>query len=322
MPSDESRSGNFRDSQSYIKGRAMRALAGRHFAASRETLAVRAERRYSLRVGIIRSSVRSSMMVACGAFTMSCAQSTAPPELPITAHVMLSRVLSAEVPPRPSDCTIETLTALPTQPYRELGMIQISAADESQHDTRVIIDQHACAMGADAVLMSPAQATSRGGLLKATAIAYASGIADRVAKAHAAEEAAAKPTPIPKSPVPEVEQITPAGLPQSSSAAAAESEEELPPQTLVPIRELEIGPAEAPAPTRAATPSAPTAMQSPAPSTSPTPTPATTPAATVAPPSSMLTPVPIPIQGLPPASTAIPSPIPAATPLPEARHKD
>jgi hypothetical protein len=222
------------------------------------------------------------MMVACGAFTMSCAQSTAPPELPITAHVMLSRVLSAEVPPRPSDCTIETLTALPTQPYRELGMIQISAADESQHDTRVIIDQHACAMGADAVLMSPAQATSRGGLLKATAIAYASGIADRVAKAHAAEEAAAKPTPIPKSPVPEVEQITPAGLPQSSSAAAAESEEELPPH----------------------------------------PTPATTPAATVAPPSSMLTPVPIPIQGLPPASTAIPSPIPAATPLPEARHKD
>jgi hypothetical protein len=213
-------------------------------------------------------------------------------------------VLSAEVPPRPSDCTIETLTALPTEPYRELGMIQISAADESQHDTRVIIDQHACAMGADAVLMSPAQATSRGGLLKAKAIAYASGIADRVAKARAAEEAAAKPTP------------------QSSSAAAAEPEEELPPQTLVPIRELEIGPAEAPAPTRAATPSAPTAMQSPAPSTSPTPTPATTPAATVAPPSSVLTPVPIPIQGLPPASMAISSPIPAATPLPEARHKD
>jgi hypothetical protein len=170
--------------------------------------------------------------------------------------------------------------------------------------------------------MSPAQATSRGGLLKAKAIAYASGIADRVAKARAAEEAAAKPTPLAKSPVPEVEQITPAGSPQSSSAAAAEPEEELPPQTLVPIRELEIGPAEAPAPTRAATPSAPTAMQSPAPSTSPTPTPATTPAATVAPPSSVLTPVPIPIQGLPPASTAISSPIPAATPLPEARHKD
>jgi len=125
----------------------MRVLAGHHFAASRETLAVRAERRYSLRVGIIRSSVRSSMMVACGAFTMSCAQSTAPPELPITAHVMLSRVLSAEVPPRP-------VRLHDRNPYRaadaalsRIGMIQISAADESQHDTRVIIDQHACAMG-------------------------------------------------------------------------------------------------------------------------------------------------------------------------------
>ena len=288
----------------------MRVLAGHHFAASRETLAVRAERRYSLRVGIIRSSVRSSMMVACGAFTMSCAQSAAPPELPITAHVMLSRVLSAEVPPRPSDCTIETLTALPTQPYRELGMIQISAADESQHDTRVIIDQHACAMGADAVLMSPAQATSRGGLLKAKAIAYASGIADRVAKARAAEEAAAKPTPLAKSPVPEVEQITPAGSPQSSSAAAAEPEEELPPQTLVPIRELEIGPAEAPAPTRAATPSAPTAMQSPAPSTSPTTIDSPRPGRALSDVSAS------------PVLTAIPSPIPSAPALPGARHKD
>jgi hypothetical protein len=212
-------------------------------------------------------------MVACTAFAMSCARSAPPPELPITAQVMVSRVISEDVPSRPSDCAIETLAALPTQPYRELGTIEISAVDPARHDTRVIIDQHACAMGADAVLISPAP--SQGGRLEATAIAYASGLAERVEKIRAAKAAAASPPPsLPKAPVPEVEEITPAGSPQSSSAAPEESEEELPPQTLVPIGELQIGPAKARSPTPATTPSVtpvtPSAAQPAAASTSPT----------------------------------------------------
>jgi hypothetical protein len=145
---------------------------------------------------MIRSSARSFAMVACTVFAVSCALSAPPPELPISAHVMVSRVISEDVPSRPPDCAIETLAALPTQPYRELGTIQISAVDPVRHDTRVIIDQHACAMGADAVLMNPPP--SPGGSLEATAIAYASGIADRVEKIRAAKAAAASPPPSPQ----------------------------------------------------------------------------------------------------------------------------
>jgi hypothetical protein len=232
-----------------------------------------AERRYSLRVGMIRSSARSSVIVACATFAVSCARSTPPPELPISAHVMVSRVISEDVPSRPSDCAIETLATLPTQSYRELGTIEISAVDPARHDTRVIIDQHACAMGADAVLIGPAP--SQGGRIEATAIAYASGLANRVAKLRAAQEAAASPPPpIPKSRVPEAEEIPPAGSPQSSAAAADDSEAELPPQTQVPIGEQQIGPAEAPSPAPATTPSVtpvtPSAAQPAAASTSPT----------------------------------------------------
>jgi hypothetical protein len=260
---------------------------------------------------------------------------------------MVSRVISEDVPSRPSGCAIETLAALPTQPYRELGTIEISAADPNRHDTRVLIDQHACAMGADAVLISPAPA-SQGGLVEATAIAYASGIADRVAKARAAKEAAASPPPpIPKTPVPEVEDIPPAGSPQSSPAASEDSEEELPPQTLVPIGEQQIGPSEAPSPTPATTPSVtpvtPSAAQPAAASTSPTsPTPtagaesstasapipaASTPAGSARaplissasapqPPAQILRPIPTQAGVLPPAPATTLPPAPIAAPSP------
>jgi hypothetical protein len=310
-----------------------------------------------LPVGIIRSSARSLVMVACTAFAVSCARSAPPPELPITAQVIVSRVISEDVPSRPSDCPIETLAALPTQPYRELGTIEISDADPNRHDTRVLIDQHACAMGADAVLISPAPA-SQGGVVEATAIAYASGIADRVAKIRATKAAAASPPPsLPKTPVPEVEEITPAGSPQSASAGADDSEEELPPETLVPIRELQIGPAEAPSPTPGTplTPVTPSAAQPAADTTSPTspirtagaelstasaPIPAastpagsaraplTSSASTPQPPAQILRPIPAQAGVLPPApaTTLPPAPIAARRgdppPLPTARHKD
>jgi hypothetical protein len=73
---------------------------------------------------------------------------------------------------------------MPTQPYRELGEIQVANADPNQHDPRLIIDQHACAMGADAIVLAP---TSDGGLIRATAIAYTSSLASRVAQAQSIE---------------------------------------------------------------------------------------------------------------------------------------
>jgi hypothetical protein len=100
------------------------------------------------------------------------------------AQVTVSRVISENVPPRPPDCAIAALTTMPTQPYRELGEIQVANADPNQHDPRLIIDRHACAMGADAVVMAP---VSDGGLIRATAIAYTSSLATRAAQAQSAE---------------------------------------------------------------------------------------------------------------------------------------
>jgi hypothetical protein len=105
-------------------------------------------------------------------------------EVPIAAQVMVSRVISENVPPRPPDCEIATLTSMPTQPYRELGEIQVANADPNQHNPRLIIDRHACAMGADAMVMTP---VSDGGLIRATAIAYTSSLATRAAQAQPTE---------------------------------------------------------------------------------------------------------------------------------------
>lgn len=279
----------------------MRASVGGLSRPFRWTLAAAAERRYSLRVRKIRSSMRSLAMVACTALAVSCARSAPPPELPITARVIVSRVISEDVPSRPTDCAIETIAALPTQSYRELGTIEISTADPARHDTRVIINQHACAMGADAVLMNPA--SSQGGRVEATAIAYASGLAERLAKLRVAKEAADRPPPsLPKAPVPEVEQITPAGSSPTSSATEDDTEEELPPETLVPIRELQIGPVEAPSPT-------------PTPPMTGSVTPVSPSASAALAPAQILTRIP-PAQGLPPVPTARLPPVPITSPSP------
>ena len=113
-----------------------------------------------------------------------CGSSAPSIEVPIAAQVMVSRVISENVPPRPPDCAIAALTSMPTQPYRELGEIQVANADPNQRDPRLIIDRHACAMGADAIVMAP---VSDGGLIRATAIAYTSSLATRAAQAQSGE---------------------------------------------------------------------------------------------------------------------------------------
>jgi hypothetical protein len=173
-----------------------------------------ASHRYSLRVRIIRPSG----LIACAALIASCAPSQPPLEIPVAAHVMISRVISENIPPRPPDCPIETLSAMPQQPYREVGDIQISNADPAQHDTRTIINQHACAMGADAVVIRTAPTGQSGGLIDATAIAYASSLASRVAQARPtgiAEESGSTP---------QLQGPAPAELPMSAGDESSSSE--------------------------------------------------------------------------------------------------
>ena len=170
--------------QSYRKGRALRASISR---PSRVALARTANRRYSLPVRIIRLT----RLIACAALIASCAPSQPPPAIPIATHVVISRVISENIPPKPPDCAIGTLTAMPTQPYRELGHIQLSDADPTQRDTRMIINQNACAMGADAVIVGTGQGAGNEGRVDATAIAYASNLMNPAAQARspaAAEE--------------------------------------------------------------------------------------------------------------------------------------
>jgi|GEM_PF-4270923 hypothetical protein len=256
-------------------------------------------RRYSLRVAIIQSSV----LIACAALAVSCAPSAPQMEIPMTTRVNVSRVISGNIPPRPSDCAIETLAAMPTQPYRELGAIAVANGDLNQHNTLLMIDQNACAMGADAIVVDPAHSNSRGGLLEATAVAYANNLATRAAHPPAIENPddvsqGAPPAPLP--PVPPARELPPASsLPPSGSLSSLSPAQQSPPASAdespaspdssqpraasTPMTEQQIGPADAPASTPTAAP-----MVSPTPS----PTPAATPTATP-------TPSPIPTAAAP-----------------------
>jgi len=225
---------------------------------SRKALAGTTTRRYSLRV----ERLRPWALIACAAMAAGCGSSAPSIEIPIAAQVMVSRVISENVPPRPPDCAIAALTSMPTQPYRELGEIQVANADPNQHNTGLIIDRHACAMGADAIVMTP---VSDGGLIRATAIAYTSSLATRAARAQSTESAdeggagawSAEPPKLPmaaaaeSSSNPDSEQTAQTGV-----TIAGQTESVLPP---------------VPTPAAVATPSA-NAGASPTPIASPTPT--------------------------------------------------
>jgi len=127
--------------------------------------------------------IRSSVLIACTALAGSCAQSApVTDQALVSAHVVVSRIVSANIPPRPSGCAIETLAAMPAQPYRELGTIQVSEAGPDPSYINVIVDHFACKMGADAVVPDHAQANPGEGALNVTAIAYMSNLAERAAQ--------------------------------------------------------------------------------------------------------------------------------------------
>jgi len=166
-------------------------------------------RRYSLPVRIIRSS----LLIACAGLVAACAQSKPQVEILAPTRVLVSRLVSEEIPPRPADCTIETLAARPAQPYRELGTIAIPGGDLGEHNTRAMIDQNACAMGADAIVIDSAHSDSHGRMLEAVAIAYSGNLAARAAQPPAASadgSAAPEPPPHPLPPVPPAQAVPPA----------------------------------------------------------------------------------------------------------------
>jgi hypothetical protein len=178
-------------------------------------LAGTARRRYSLHVRV----VRVLGLIAYAVLIASCAPSQPPPAIPVAANVMISRVISDDIPARPPDCSIEILTAMPARPYREVGDIQVSNTDPGQHDTRAIIDQHACAMGADAVVMTTESAGRSGSLIDATAIAYTSSLADRAAQARAANAGAENGS------APQMEGPAPAELPMAGAEESPSDED-------------------------------------------------------------------------------------------------
>lgn len=256
-------------------------------------------RRYSLHVGILQSPA----LIACAALAASCAPAV--PQVPVTTPVSVSRVISEDVPPRPSGCAIETLTAMPSQPYRELGAIEVPGGDLNRRNTLLMIDQNACAMGADAIVVGGAQAHSRSGALEVTAIAYASDLATRAAQASGGatdNDAAEDDSRSPMAQLPQAQSL-PMAAPDESSSSPDSSE---PGAGSAPMTEQAIGPAEAPSPTPAASPSA-RPEAAPANRTAPTPTPTPAATATLAPARS---PTPTPS----PTYTATPTPAPAAIP--------
>lgn len=272
--------------------------------ALRRRLAGARRRRYSLPVGIIRWSALS----ACAALVVSCAPSQPPPQIPVATRVNVSRVISADVPPRPVDCPIETLSAIPSQPYRELGTIEVPDGNLGEHNTLLMLNQNACAMGADAIVVSTAASQSRGSVLEAVAIAYADKLAERAAQSRAAGTApAAEDTETGEqlpaaSPEPEADAEPATATPSAEASGSG-----------APITEQQIGPAEAPtpSPTAVATPAAaatPAPAPSPIASETPAPTPSPAPAAT---------PSPIPSASPTPASISTAAPAAAATPAPK-----
>jgi hypothetical protein len=266
--------------------------------------------RYSLRVGIIRSSV----LIACTALAASCAQSTPPPGSLASARVLVSRIVSANVPPRPSGCAIEALTAMPAQPYRELGAIQVSEGAPNPRYIRAIIDHFACKMGADAIVMNPAQAVPEDGALKVTAIAYESNLATRAAQS---PNTATASDDLNQESHDEFTQFPEAEIiPATSDESPANADSAQPETASAPMTEQQIGPAGGSLPALEVSPYA-TVAASPAARPSSTPTPASIGSATAATspsPTASATSTPI-LSQTTPSPTPAPSPTVAATPM-------
>jgi hypothetical protein len=274
-----------------------------------QVLAVNARRRYSFRVGIFRWSVSIAFTV----FAISCAQS-APPTNPVAAHVIVSRLVSDNVPPRETDCTIDTLNAMPVQPYKELGTIQIPDAVSDPRYNQAIIAHFACSMGADAVVMHPVHEI-RGAALEAIAVAYNDKLADRIAQAHAVapgegSQPAAAETPSAESPIPAPSNGT-TSEPATATTTASPTVIATPATTPSPTQTVEptvTTPSPTPSATPATAPSPTHIILTPAATPSETPGAEATPEAAASPsPTMTMTPTPTVVST--PAPTAAPSPL-------------
>jgi hypothetical protein len=283
-----------------------------------QVLAVNARRRYSFRVGIFRWSVSIAFTV----FAISCAQS-APPTNPVAAHVIVSRLVSDNVPPRETDCTIDTLNAMPVQPYKELGTIQIPDAVSDPRYNQAIIAHFACSMGADAVVMHPVREI-RGAALEAIAVAYNDKLADRVAQAHAvapgegSQPAAAESAPAGSaSPAPSNGTVPEPAATTTTSAPTASATPATAPSPTQTVAPTVTTPSPTPSATPATAPSPTHVILTPAATPSETPRAEATPEAAATPsPTMTMTSTPTPIEGASPTPPVVSTPAPTAAPSP------
>lgn len=137
------------------------AQRGRAFRgpAKSGVLAAHRYRRYSLRVRL-RALV---VLAVCFLLLAGCARTRQPKITVLPANqVMIARVIPAGVAPRDSGCAVKTLNQMPGAGFRELGTIRLAGAVPSAADVTTLLDQQACALGADAVFIKQIQEQSAG----------------------------------------------------------------------------------------------------------------------------------------------------------------
>src|SRR5438552_8070317 len=138
--------------------RAARTRSGRR--AKPGVLAARRCRRYSLHVRL-----RALVVVAAVCFLLlaGCARRRQPKISVLPANrVMIARVIPAGVAPRDSGCAVKTLDKMPGTGFRELGTIRLAGTVPSAADVTTLLNQQACALGADGVFIKQMQEQSAG----------------------------------------------------------------------------------------------------------------------------------------------------------------
>lgn len=134
-----------------------RARSGR--PAKSGVLAAHRGRRYSLRVRL-RALV---VLALCVLLPAGCAGTQQPKITVLPANqVMITRVIPAGVASRHSGCAVKTLNKMPGTGFRELGTIRLAGAVPSAADVTTLLDEQACALGADAVFIEQMQEQSAG----------------------------------------------------------------------------------------------------------------------------------------------------------------
>jgi hypothetical protein len=116
-------------------------------------------RRYSL---LVLPKTRL-MVILTPLMALGCASSRQPRiEVLPTNQVFISRVIPEDSAARGSGCSVKTLDHPPGADMRELGAVQLAGVVPNAADVIALVDQKACEMGAEAVLIAQIQEQSAG----------------------------------------------------------------------------------------------------------------------------------------------------------------